>query len=551
MAYYKAVYANSKMWDGNEPLDGKRVIVYCEQGYGDIIQFSRYFKLLKERGCHVTAHCPKTLHRLLAGLADDFIDKDEIIELPPHDFHILSLNLPFELKEVAYKPDPGYLNVSEVADLEEYAGHFKIGIAWEGSVNHSNNADRSCPLEYFAPLAMIPNAKLFMIQNGIHNTALIKNCDNLPLFGVPLDDFYDTAKLINAMDMIISVDTSVLHLAGALNKKTYGLLSYRHDPRWKVNDWYPSVKLIRQNRHGNWDSVFDAVFKDMGIVGRVHISPPPNATKMLFTGGIGDVMALECFMTDEERENLRKIYWATRACNSIRPMFDILYPAAEQEVLWTNQYEELFAFHSKAEASQEFDVLPEDWPEVSDWSIGCKFDEITDGQRTYNGCSLMHKALISQSDFWAFKLPENYVVIAPRSGNDFMMERRDFDSDDWLATLEYLEKHNLVGVVLNNERDVYIDERLINLTGQTSLMESLEILARSSGYIGIDSCLSVLGAKLDGHLLVKSRNKHLYRNQHIYYAPRTDFGFIAPEIRKAAERLAQRPSGAAPVTSSS
>jgi ADP-heptose:LPS heptosyltransferase len=533
MASYKVMYANSKHWDGEELLQDKRVIVYCEQGLGDIIQFSRYFKPLRERGCYLIAHCPKDLHRLLQNEADEFLDKAEGVEPPPHDLHVLSMSLPFLLKVVSEDNSRQYLSVPEMEDLGEHTGKFKIGIAWEGSGNHPNNAERCCPLRYFAQLAEMPNTSVFMLHKDIENLKLVEGCEEMALYGVAIEDFYDTAKLINALDLVITVDTSILHLAGALGKKTYGLLAYRKDPRWSYGHWYDSVTLIKQKQPEDWDATFKTLFNLIEFPGeRREVTPLKMDRQILLTGGIGDVLALECFFSNKERNELKRIYYATKASKPLMEVFDKLkpvFPSLEhQQSIW-DDFEELFAFHDKSEVSQQFDNLPDDWPMVVDWSVNSKFNQIDEGLYEYNGSSLLKTKLAEVSKF---NLPEVYLVLAPTSENNKKRSHRNFTSYEWAETLRYLDKYGLKGVLLGtSELGFEKGDLVIDLTGKTTMSESLEILKGAKGYIGIDSSLSVLAAKLfDEHLMVKSFSQHLWTWKHIYYAPKKTFDFIKPRV---------------------
>lgn len=259
MEFYRDCYKDSERWNGIESLAGKKVVVYCEQGYGDIIQFARYIPFLKKEGCEVVLHCPEALNRLFAEFGCEMIDRYNP-HIPEHDYHIPSMSLPFDLgnPEVTFP----YLHVDEMMDLSEAQlpkGCVKIGIGWEGNPEHSNNDERCCPLMHFKRLTeKLPNAKLFTLHPVFHNSDYVLGAEDMELYGATLDDFYDTAKLINAMDMVVTVDTSVLHLAGALNKKTFGLLSYQHDPRWDIDvNWYPSIQLLRQRYEDDWDGIFE------------------------------------------------------------------------------------------------------------------------------------------------------------------------------------------------------------------------------------------------------------------------------------------------------
>lgn len=248
MEFYREVYKNSVRWDGEENIENKHIIIYCEQGFGDIIQFARYLPFLKEKNCIITLHCPLQLHELLKPLVDNVLDK-EIEELPEHDFHMLSMSLPFVLSMVN-APTP-YL-FAEAKNVG-YDDCYKIGIVWEGNIDHSNNLERSCPLAVFRSIHDIAKVKLFMLSPSINLENLIDGCEDMEILGTELNNFKDTAELIEAMDLVISIDTSVLHLAGALKHKTIGLLSYNKDHRWNLDiNWYPSIKFIQQEFSGDW-----------------------------------------------------------------------------------------------------------------------------------------------------------------------------------------------------------------------------------------------------------------------------------------------------------
>jgi ADP-heptose:LPS heptosyltransferase len=253
MEFYRHVYRYSKRWDGKESLEGKVVCVYCEQGYGDIIQFLRYLKPLKERGCKVIVAAPEALHPLLYSIegVDDFYDKQCSV-LPKHDLHILSLSLPF-LLDVKEIPSSPYVKYNKQADLEEYSKGTKIGIAWEGSPEHPKNQDRCCLLKHFKVL-LEKDVTLFMLQNKVYISDLVKEVD-FPIYSIPINNFGDTASLINAVDFVVTVDTSILHLAGAMGKRTYGILGVDADPRWSVGKWYDTVTLLQ----GNWEDTLNIV----------------------------------------------------------------------------------------------------------------------------------------------------------------------------------------------------------------------------------------------------------------------------------------------------
>lgn len=242
MEFYRETYKNSKRWDGDS-FDGKNIIIYMEQGLGDQIMFFRFIKYFDKS--KIILHTSKELHPIFENIGYKCLDKN-CEDLPDHDFHILSLSLPFVLNcSIPLEP---YIEISEKTELIK---GFNIGIAWEGNPLHQYNSYRNCPLKYFKILQK-EGINLFSLQPVIHDQNLIMDCEDLYLNGVEINNFYDTAKLINSLDMVISVDTGVLHLAGAMGKNGFGILSPVHtDYRWNFI-WYPSIKMLK----GSWNGIF-------------------------------------------------------------------------------------------------------------------------------------------------------------------------------------------------------------------------------------------------------------------------------------------------------
>ncbi|MCK9458157.1 MAG: hypothetical protein M0R80_00575 [Proteobacteria bacterium] len=267
MEYYRHVYRNSQLWLGDD-LKDKRVMLYCEQGLGDNIQFLRYLPRLQALGCHVIVHCSSILHPLLpyAG-AKEWLDKDNEI-LPEHDYHVLSLDLPFVLSSAFSRSTPGAMQRWWMGEsLDEYMPqinkdipqppyiHFNekeelpsgtnVGICWSGNPNHYNDDDRSCHLKEFKGI----KGRLISLQKDIC-PKWTTGAEDMELLSNGLNDLLDTMRLINAVDFVVSVDSLVMHLAGALNKKTYCLLGDNPDPRWGNNLWYPSVTFCHKSKIG-------------------------------------------------------------------------------------------------------------------------------------------------------------------------------------------------------------------------------------------------------------------------------------------------------------
>ena len=513
MAFYRHVYKNSVRWDGKKSLSGKRVVVYFEQGLGDSIQFARYISHLKQMGCYLILQVNTELHRLFLMMgADEVIDKNNM-SLPEHDYHVLSMSLPFLLRFVCTKP---YIKIDKTNSIG-FSGT-KVGIAWEGNPTHTNNLERSCPLKYFKN---IPADVLFKLQKFIYLSEFAKDVD-FKVYGSDVSDFYDTACYINDLDYVVTVDTSILHLSAAMGKKTFGLLSYNHDHRWDVLKWYRNLHLLTQDAPGDWQSVFNQL--NCKLAGKKYIAMnfKPVDKKILITGGLGDFFVLESHFSKQQRKELDTVYLATRAYQPIIALMKVYYPNVKCIPLTTN-FNKKFAYYCKGDCDKL--KLPSDWDEVVDWSIAIKFKHIQKGLLKLSKSRFLRKKKIDIS------LPKRFVVIVNNSPNDMRDKSRLITKVEWQKVLSYLEKKNLYGVVLNVGRGfVPKHDKVINMTNKTNLFESVQILIRSKGYIGIDSCLSVLAKQLDLKCMVKSSNKHLYDYKDVYYGNQLSYKFISPTL---------------------
>lgn len=257
MEFYREVYKDSPRWDGS-PLGDRTLIVYCEQGFGDIIQVSRFIRDIPVESGRILLACPKELHRLFDNSFHvECFDKTSPI-LPLHDFHVLSMSLPFQVTPDHSLP-PQYLLSPEKEDLSEFKG-LNVGIAWESK----SNPQKSIPLKFFGKLQNRVGANLFMLQDKIHDPGLIDQ--NVALYSIKIEDFADTAKLIAAVDVVVSVDTAVLHLAGAMGKLTYGLIStdltdgrFNRCKPLEVGYqpvWYPTVRILFRESSVSWTDIF-------------------------------------------------------------------------------------------------------------------------------------------------------------------------------------------------------------------------------------------------------------------------------------------------------
>jgi hypothetical protein len=269
-------------WDGT-PLEGRTILLYMEQGLGDMIQFIRYAPLVKARGGRVVIECPDILVDLFASVAG----VDQIIaeksELPPFDVHAPLMSLPRLLgtrldkvpAEVPYLSAPPEM-VERWRDRLAQSSAFKVGMVWQGNPHHKWDRHRSVPLAQFAPLAAIPGVELISLQHGDAAAAphslngrfrvaqwTSKKCsDSIP--------FAETAAVIMTLDLVITVDTAVAHLAGALAAPVWVPLSAIVDWRWmhKRSDtpWYPTMRLFRQSELGKWGPVFQRMADELGAL---------------------------------------------------------------------------------------------------------------------------------------------------------------------------------------------------------------------------------------------------------------------------------------------
>lgn len=256
------------LWEGQENR-AISLLAHHEQGLGDTIQFCRYLPMLAPRVGRLVFECQAELARLmtcLPGVA-------EVIpsgrQTPACDYHVPLLNLPrffhtnFENipAEIPYLQPPQGITVPTV---HRPAGtKLAIGIVWAGKPSHNNDKNRSTTLERFLCLADLPGVALYSLQKGLR-TADIQTLGAQALvtdIGSKLTDFAETAALLPQLDLIVAVDTAVVHLAGALGIPTFVLVPYTPDWRWlrgrDDTPWYPTLRLFRQPQPREWDSVFD------------------------------------------------------------------------------------------------------------------------------------------------------------------------------------------------------------------------------------------------------------------------------------------------------
>jgi tetratricopeptide (TPR) repeat protein len=255
-----------RAWDGREDLHGKTLLLYAEQGLGDAIQFARYATLAHRRGARVLLEVHAPLKELLAEV--EGVDAAFALgePLPAFDLHcaLMSLPLAFDTRLDSIPADIPYLAAPE-AHVQRWRERLaaiarpRVGLAWSGSRTLRNDANRSIPLALLAPLAR-PGRSLVAVQKDIRDAdrAAVAAL-GIASFENELHDFRDTAALVAACDVIVSVDTSVAHLAGAMGRTVFVLLPFSPDWRWLLDredsPWYPTARLFRQERSGDREAV--------------------------------------------------------------------------------------------------------------------------------------------------------------------------------------------------------------------------------------------------------------------------------------------------------
>jgi tetratricopeptide (TPR) repeat protein len=259
-------------WTGKEDLEGKTVFVHAEQGFGDTIQFCRYGLLVREKGGRVVFGVQDGLIRLLKSLGPGI----ELVPLKgePHvfDYHVALMSLPLAFGTTlgscpAMVP---YLHAEpeKVVKWRERIGRdgFKIGICWQGNKQAEIDTGRSFPVRHFEGITRLPNVRLISLQKN----AGVEQLWDLPPgmsvetlgeeFDAGPDAFIDTAAVMECLDLVITPDTAVAHLAGALGRPAWVALKYVPDWRWLIDrsdsPWYPTLRLFRQPEPGDWASVF-------------------------------------------------------------------------------------------------------------------------------------------------------------------------------------------------------------------------------------------------------------------------------------------------------
>ena len=262
-------------WDGSS-LAGKTILLHAEQGLGDTIQFIRYAALVKERGATVVVECQPALLGVLTGCPgiDRLVPEGCPVpecELQAGLFSLAGLfgtTLPSIPAKVPYLvADPARVNQWRKR-LAGVSGS-KVGICWQGSPYHKNDRQRSVPLAQFEPVAEVPGVRLVCLQKGLGHEQWDTLAGRWPTVNLPIQaegpspGWVETGALLSALDLVITVDTAVAHLAGALGVPVWVALPFAPDWRWLLgredSPWYPSMRLFRQTQRGDWADVFQRI----------------------------------------------------------------------------------------------------------------------------------------------------------------------------------------------------------------------------------------------------------------------------------------------------
>jgi tetratricopeptide (TPR) repeat protein len=275
-------------WDGRADLKGKRVLLFGEQGVGDIVQFARYIPMLADRGAAVSLECPVDLHALMGSVRGLNKISAKGASQPACDYEIPTMSLPLVFGTrvetipggVPYVAPPERLAAEWAGKMAEYGVGKKIGIAWAGSAKHTNDRRRSTALAAWAPVGRLGGsvdggaggATFFMMQKGPAAAQWMSAPMKLVNLTAGLSHFGDTAAMISQLDLVITVDTAVAHIAGAMGKRVWNLISYLPDFRWMLGredtPWYPTMRLFRQSEQGDWSAPVGRIVEELKKLAR-------------------------------------------------------------------------------------------------------------------------------------------------------------------------------------------------------------------------------------------------------------------------------------------
>ena len=259
------------LWLGDSDIQNKTILIHAEQGLGDALMACRYIPMLASLGARVVAEVQPSLKSLLESLdgVSQLVVKGEPI--PHFDVHcpIMSFPLAFKTTLETIPAKIPYLAVSQTKSEKWRAKltgtALKVGVVWAGNPNHIQDLDRSIPLENILPILSVKGANYFSLQKELRHgdKELLDFNSQIMRLDLEINDFQDTAAIMISLDLVLSCDTSIVHLAGALGKPIWVLLPFNPDWRWLLDrsdsPWYPTARLFRQTRRGEWPTVIDDV----------------------------------------------------------------------------------------------------------------------------------------------------------------------------------------------------------------------------------------------------------------------------------------------------
>jgi hypothetical protein len=263
------------LWLGDGDIKNRTILIHAEQGLGDTLMACRYAPILASLGARVIAEVQPSLKSLLETLdgISQLVAKGEPI--PPFDVHcpIMSLPLAFKTTLQTIPAKVPYLTVSENIIKKWRAKltgtEIKVGIAWAGNPNHVQDLDRSIPLKDLLPILGVRGTRYFSLQKDFRHgeKQMLDIYSQIARLDPEINDFQDTAAIMMSLDLVISCDTSIVHLAGALGKPAWVLLPFNPDWRWLLDrsdsPWYPTARLFRQTTRGEWSTVVDDVCAEL------------------------------------------------------------------------------------------------------------------------------------------------------------------------------------------------------------------------------------------------------------------------------------------------
>jgi Flp pilus assembly protein TadD len=260
-------------WQGEE-LTGRKILLYYEQGFGDTIQFARYIPKVAELAAKTVVWVQESLQQLLSH-SENAVTVYTGQNMPTEEFDfacpLLSLPSVFNTSLETIPQSFSYIQANSECSIRwrknlneiDNSNIYRVGVVWAGNPKHINDRKRSIPFNVFSKLFEISNINWISLQVGVGAEDVKESSCKVNAVSETIIDFYETAGIIDNLDLVITVDTSVAHLAGAMGKKTWVLLPFAPDWRWQLecedSPWYPTIRLFRQSRIGNWQDVLEKV----------------------------------------------------------------------------------------------------------------------------------------------------------------------------------------------------------------------------------------------------------------------------------------------------